>query len=132
MCNRMANCAKQSNGPGKCGRQCSNRPLLLTKVGLQCHSQHASIIPLSHIHRCTLHWWLSLTLVFHIISAQSLVPVLPTEMALWQSWEWIIALLASRTYHTPQKCFTTHVAVVECTHPCRHRAHALFAVCRRT
>jgi len=35
----MANRANQSNGPGKCSRQCSNHPLLPAKAGLQCCQQ---------------------------------------------------------------------------------------------
>jgi len=42
-----------------------------------------------------------LTDISHTIYVWSLVPMWPTETALWQSQQWIIGLLASRnTSHT--------------------------------
>jgi len=100
MCSRKVNLIKWSNRPGECGGQCSNcrhqgmRPtVLLTMGGLD-------IIPVSHMHWHTVHWRSSPTLVFHTMCMWSLVLVRPTETAVWQSREWIIALLASRTHHT--------------------------------
>jgi len=88
----MANREKWSNRQASVADGARSIHLLPTKVGLRCRWQRAGF-PLSHVHWCMLGWRPSPRLI-------SLVPVRSTEMAPWQLWEWMIALLASRTHHT--------------------------------